>query len=311
MITGGKTKGSSSAGGSQSWRELAGRRKKHLNSPQARRRRQQRILRLGLFFLAVLSLFGGGFWLLSMLGNRDEAIQINTPSRLVERIVFDTDGVLPDRWLGSVIELKKGSTMMDVDIHAIKVDLEKEEQVLSASVERVFPSTLKISVQERVPVLRIAVEGPGGRPVERLVATDGTIYRGVGYPKPTLSNLPFLEPYRHSDGRIKPLRGIERVAELLAEARGRQPNLARTWKIVSLKGFSGDPSLIGQVIAIRSTRVPEIVFGAGSDFGQQLDRLGLILEYVRARGNPSLKRIDLSLRGSAAVQFTSGRISSF
>lgn len=200
---------------------------------------------------------------------------------------------------------------MEVDIHAMKQSLEAEGQVVSASVERVFPSTLKISIREREPVLRLAVEGPDGRPVERIVARDGMIYKGVGYPKSTLRSLPFLQPYQHSDGSIRPLRGIDRVARLLAEARRRQPELYRTWKVVSLENYTGDPSFAGEVIEIRSSYVPRIIFSTSSDFGQQLDRLKLILEYVRARGNPSMERIDLSLRGSAAVQFTTGRISSF
>ncbi|MGB0744543.1 MAG: hypothetical protein ACPGSB_08450, partial [Opitutales bacterium] len=135
--------------------------------------------------------------------------------------------------------------------------------------------------------------------------------KGVGYSRDTLARLPFVQPYQRSDGSIRPLRGIERVALLLEEARRRQPEFVKTWKVVSLEHYSGDDILVGEVIEIRSSYVPRIIFGASSDFGQQLDRLKLILEYVRAKGNPSMKRIDLSLRGSAAVQFTSGRISSF
>jgi len=218
---------------------------------------------------------------------------------------------LPDRWLGSVIQLGKGTTMMEVDIHAMKQSLEDQPQVVAASVGRVFPSSLKISVKEHEPVLRIAVQGPAGKPVQRIVARDGSIYKGIGYPKASLASLPFVEPFRHRNGSIRPLRGIDQVAELLAAARRKQPEFYRTWKVVSLKHYSGDPTLAGEVIEVRSSYVPRIIFGASSDFGRQLDRLKVILEYVRAKGNPSMDRIDLSLRGSAAVQFSSGRISSF
>ena len=60
-----------------------------------------------------------------------------------------------------------------------------------------------------------------------------------------------------------------------------------------------------------SGEVPRIIFGSSADYGRQLDRLGYILEYVRNQGNPSIERIDLSLRGSAAVQFSSGRVGTF
>jgi len=46
MIGRGTSKGSSSADGSQSWRELAGSPRKRVNSPQARKRRQVKLLKL-------------------------------------------------------------------------------------------------------------------------------------------------------------------------------------------------------------------------------------------------------------------------
>lgn len=312
MIGGNKNKGSTSATGSQSWRELAGApKRKRVNSPRAKKRRQVKLLKLLAAVLVLAGLVALGFWIRAVIGDRDEPIQISTPSREIEQIIFETDGVLPDRWLGTVIRMGKGTTMMEVDIHAMKQSLEDEPQVIAAAVERVFPSALKISVKEHEPVLRIAVRGTDGRPTQRVVGRDGTIYKGIGYSKATLASLPFVEPYRHGNGRIRPLRGIAQVADLLAAARRKQPEFYRTWKVVSLEHYSGNPALAGEVIEVRSTYVPRIIFGAASDFGQQLDRLKLILDYVRARGNPAMERIDLSLRGSAAVQFSSGRISSF
>jgi hypothetical protein len=254
---------------------------------------------------------GGMAWTVVALTQRETPIQVTTPSKPIERILFDTDGVLPDHWLGSVIELRRGLTLMEVDIHELKRQLEAHGQVKSASIERVFPDALRIRVREREPVLRMQVAGPGGTSTLRIVARDGTIYEGVGYPEASLRRMPYLVPYRHPDGRIQPLRGIERVAELLETTRRTQPNFFRGWQIVSLKYYSGDPDLPGQVIEVQTTLVPRIIFGLNTGFAQQLDRLAVVLNYVRNRGNPALKRIDLSLRDSAAVQFESGRISTF
>jgi hypothetical protein len=80
---------------------------------------------------------------------------------------------------------------------------------------------------------------------------------------------------------------------------------------VSLKHFSGDDDSPGQVVEIRSTRIERVLFSASKDFELQLDRLQVIFDFLAQRGDPSVKRVDLSLRGSAAVQFSSGRISSF
>ncbi|MFU8848135.1 MAG: cell division protein FtsQ/DivIB [Opitutales bacterium] len=311
MIGRGKGKGSTSASGSQSWRELAGSPRKKIHSPQAKRHRRRKWLKLLSAVLLLAVLVASTVWLASLIKNRQEPIQISTPSREIEQIIFHTDGVLPDSWLSKVIRLKKGSSMMDVDIHAMKLALEGEPQVASAAVERVFPSSLKITLKEREPVMRIALQGAEGQTVPHIVARDGTIYKGVGYPKSALARLPYLQPYQRSDGSIRPLRGIEQVAVLLETARQMQPDFYRTWRVVSLEHYSGDSSLFGEVIEVRCRAVPRLIFGASTDFGLQLDRLQVIREQLRARGNPSVERIDLSLRGSAAVQLKSGRVSRF
>lgn len=311
MIGRGKEKGSSSARGSQSWHELAGPRRRRVNSPQARRRRLSRILRLVALVL-VTALVGAGIVLgLRAMQEREQPIQISTPSREIEQLMFETDGVLPDRWLSQVVELHRGVTMMEVNLQALKADLEAEPQVLRASVERVFPSSLKIRVKEHEPVLRLAVLGPDGQRMQRIVSRAGTVYEGIGYPEGALAGLPFVAPYRHPDGSFRPLRGMDRVAELLTAARQKQPEFFRTWRVVSLEHFSGKSDLPGQVIEVRGTRIERLVFSAARDFGQQLDRLQVIFNYLAQRGDPSVKQVDLSLRGSAAVQFSSGRISSF
>ncbi|MGJ8640938.1 MAG: cell division protein FtsQ/DivIB [Opitutaceae bacterium] len=311
MIGSGRDKGGTSANGDQSWRELAGPNKKRINSPQARKRRLQKWFKFLGLLIFLAAIIGGLAWVVITLKNRDTAIEISTPSKPIERILFDTDGVLPDRWLSTVINLRPGMSLMDADIHKLKAELEIQGQVKSASVARVFPSDLKITIEERTPTLRMAVPGKNGSQELKLVARDGTVYKGAGYPTSMLKHLPFVQPYLSPEGKYLPMRGISRVAELLDYSRKNTPKLYGTWRVVSLEHYSGDLELPGQIIEIRSSWVPRIIFSAGVDYGQQLDRLNYILAYVQERGNPSIERIDLSLRGSAAVQFSSGRIGTF
>ena len=84
--------------------------------------------------------------------------------------------------------------------------------------------------------------------------------------------------------------------------------LAKKWEVVSLEHYSGDSRLPGEVIELRTKLIPRILFGANKDFALQLNRLDYILGKVKASGNPSIERIDLSLRGLAAVQFSSKQV---
>ena len=265
---------------------------------------------LGAFLFCVL-LISAVVWAIVAFNEREEPIQITTPSKPVEKVLFDTNGVLPPSWLGTVVELRRDTAMMEIDIHTMKQQLEAHGQVKSASIERQFPNALKIDLKEHEPVLRMRVMGVNGRAEVRIISREGTIYKGIGYPRATLNRLPFVLPYQHSEGGILPMRGIGQVAELLEETRRKQSNFYKTWKLVSLKHYSGNPDFPGQVIEVRSSMVPRIIFGFNTSFAQQLDRLAVILNYVQSRGNPAIKRIDLTLPKDAAVQFESGRISTF
>ncbi|MGB0415981.1 MAG: cell division protein FtsQ/DivIB [Coraliomargarita sp.] len=311
MIGRGRDKGESSASGAQSWRELAGPSRRKLNSPLARKRRMQHVIKLLGGVVLVVALICGGYLGIKQLGEREESIQIRPPSKPISKILFDTDGVLPDGWLSSVVDLQPGMSLMDADIHSLKARLEMEGQVESASVERVFPSALRINITERSPVMRLAVAMADGRARQRIVAMDGSVYDGIGYSRAAMNSLPFVQPYQHSNGSYTPMLGIERVGELLNMTRQSQPVLFSTWQVVSLEHYSGDLDMAGQIIEVRSKLVPRILFSASMDFGRQLDRLEYILRYVKQQGNPSMERIDLSLRGSAAVQFSSDRVNIF
>jgi len=300
----GRHKGGTAAGGPQSWRQLQPARSKGaVRSSKTRLRRWQRARRVGGVAAAAAAIVALGVWGARQLGSGGEAPRLAPPSREIEKIFYQTDGVLPRGWLAERIEIRAGTRLMDAKIHALKRRLEQAGQVRSASVERVFPNALRIVLKERAPVLRMVVETPSRERSLRIVGRDGTVYRGTGYTDAALRHLPYLDPYRKPDGSIFPLRGIERVAELLDRARRDHAEAYRRWRVVSLERYSGDLELPGQIIEVRSTRVPEIFFDATGDFGRQLDRLAYLLDYVRDRGNPGLKRVDLALEDAAAVRF--------
>lgn len=201
--------------------------------------------------------------------------------------------------------------IMEADIFALKEKLEESGQVMVASVKRVFPSSLRIDIIERKPVMRLIVADSEGKRRLRLVARDGVVYKGVGYSADALKQLPYLQPHRQADGSYFPLSGIETVVALLDVVHDTRPKLYATWQVVSLQYYNGKSGMPGQIIEIRSTIVPKIIFGVSKDFALQLDRLVYILDYFEKNGDPSLKKIDLSLRGAAAVQLSSGRAQVF
>ena len=311
MIERNRQKGDTSAEGSQTWRELTGPRRSRVNSSVSRRRRWMPWLKLlgGLMFLLLIAV--GIYKAIGLLDRSTKQAVAAVTVNPIESVMFYTDGVLTQRWLKDKIDLQVGTPIMDVNIFALKRQLEESVQVETASIERVFPSSLRIDIKERKPVMRLLTTDSLGKRRLRLVARDGIVYKGTGYSAAELKQLPYLQPHQHADGSYLPISGIEPVVALMDLVRDTQPKLFNTWQVVSLQYYNGRTGLPGQVIEVRSTIVPKIVFAVSKDAALQLDRLVYILDYFEKNGDPLLKRIDLSLRGAAAVQLSSGRAQIF
>jgi cell division protein FtsQ len=125
-----------------------------LRSDQVRATR----LRLVLVALLVPVLTMFGLYLLWRTGEwaLDKFVYDNS-TFAIQSIEVQTDGVIaPDelrRWSG----VKPGANLIALDLASVKRNLELVSTIDSVSVERVLPSTLKISVTERDPVAQVNV----------------------------------------------------------------------------------------------------------------------------------------------------------
>ena len=99
----------------------------------------------------------------------------------IKEIMLRTDGVLDQAWITRTLALPAKATLMELDIDALRTKLLADDQVLSATVARKFPSTLEITLAERSPVALVNAQLGGGAPRPLLVARDGVVYDGRGY----------------------------------------------------------------------------------------------------------------------------------
>lgn len=115
---------------------------------------------LGASFATVFGLYlvwQAGDWALDKLVYENNAFAIS-------QIKVTTDGVIASdqlqRWSG----VKIGDNLFRVDLAEVKRNLEMAPMVQSVSIERILPHTLRVAVNERVPVAQVNVPGlrPGG-----------------------------------------------------------------------------------------------------------------------------------------------------
>ena len=297
--------------GQQSWRELEAGGTTRIQSAKSNKRRLYNWGKRLFLGLIGISFVVGVSFLLKQHSSQPAGLEAQTPSAPIERIHYKTNGQLSDRWLQSFLGLAPNTGMMEVDIFELKKKLEAQPQILQAELERNFPNELRVQLIEESPVLRLVVMDKSGRKQLKLVSETGRIFTPIGYPIRELKKLPFVRPYTNSQGKSFPIRGMDRISEVLKTFEEKVPTLSKQIKVVSLEHFSGDARVPGEVIHFQTSYIPMVVMGAHQALGEQLDRLNFILKHIADRGNPAIARIDLSLSSAAAVKLKSGQLSAY
>lgn len=216
----------------------------------------------------------------------------------VRETVLITDGVLSQKWVAGILALPRGSSLMALDLPALRDRLLAHGQIRVAVLTRSFPDTLVVTLQERSPVARIqAAEGSATR--QLLVAKDGVAYPGIGYEPQLLATLPWLDGVRlvRAGQGYAPIPGMADVSALLSTAQLQAPHLYRDWLIVSLARLE-----TADEIVVKSQDVPEIVFSRKRDFFKQVAQLDYVVDASNGLPEPGLQSVNLTLEGQVPVR---------
>ena len=238
--------------------------------------------------------------------SQTDSIDLTGPTRAIAQVEFASDGALDARWFSNWISIKQDISLMEVDIHRLRSELEDIPQVASAEVLRVFPDSLRVRLKERRPILRLVTRRPGKKTVLRLIGSEGVAFKPENFKPTVLSSLPYLaiDPVRlvETDEGCAPIEGAAAVAQLLDLARRSYPSLYRDWKIISFDrlgpNFKDDP---GAHVMVESVKMKKIRFGP-EDFPAQMQRLKYLLHESSVQSSNQVKSIDLSLGKSVFVQ---------
>lgn len=226
------------------------------------------------------------------------------PEESLSQVYFESDGVLNEDWFAESVDIPSGVSLMDVDIFELRDELLDYGQIKEATVERIFPDALKVTVQEHHPVLRIVIMDAKGKRFLYLISEQGEVFTGQNYPKATISGLPFLDGVilKRNDAGFQPVVQAPVLAEFLYVARSGWPELYADWQVVSCREFKGDPNELGALIHVRSKKHGDVVF-APNNFPEQLSRLSEISQYAKREQLTRLASVDLSLH-EPAVRLT-------
>jgi len=285
----------------RSWRTIRQEVSAPAMSRKGRQRQVGRWLKVGLLSGAALLAGLGIYAVVDSWATDRTALATAVHSAPVRQVVLITDGVLTQKWAAGVLALPKPVSLMALDLPALRDKLLAHGQVRSAVLTRNFPDTLVVTLQERVPVVRVQAGDGLGSTRQLLVAKDGVVYEGLSYDKVFLASLPWLDGVRlvKTGSGFAPIAGMADVAVLLATAQTEAPHLYRGWLVVSLARLAGADEIV-----VKAREVPQIVFSRKRDFYKQVAQLDYIIDAAQVLAEPNLQSVNLTLEGQVPVRLS-------
>lgn len=267
-----------------------------------RKRRMKGLFKVFAGLSCLLLLAAVLFGVFHLIDSREGSLTLAGPAEPIQEIQFSTNGVLDGRWLQRQLGLRRGTTLMEVDIFSLRQRLESVGQVERANIKRIFPHTLQVTLSEFQPVLRmVAMDTDGTRKV-LFINEDGVVFEGMNFSPEQLAQLPFVTglQLRREGESYSRLRGILEIVEFIEFAKDYYPEIYRGWRYLSLQDYDPRPGAPLSRIRAVSRHTPEMIF-AVRDYPEQFRKLNFVLEYIADNGSPPPRRIDLSVDQFTAV----------
>ena len=269
----------------------------------------KRILKIRLHKTALIlsAICGIAFLVIGVSYFTSNPLDVNLagPSGKVEKYEFQTDGTLDEDWLKETLAISKDQSLMDLNLQALKTQLEDTSQIISAEVQRRYPNILRVSITEYAPILKIYINHPEKGTQCLLVADDGTVFEGLKQPEGLVNDLPVLfgGTLRATPEGYRPIEVVAKIKPLMDTARKNNLPLFRQWDRIRFDPYTGPEEEDG-LIRVRSGDVKEVIFSTEHAYLPQLKRLEYVLNHSKEQGWFPLDQIDLPGGKFATVRFS-------
>ena len=224
----------------------------------------------------------------------------------LKKVQFSTNGTITSKWLANNLELKKGLDLFDLDILELRTKLENVQQIKEVSIEKIFPDTLLIKIEERVPLLKFLVIKNGQKKLLFVDKNDGEIFEPVQLERYDLSHILsanlLLKQNSSSVGRFIPISGINKINGLVNVLINDFPEIFSKVKCLDLRDYDSRNDAQWSRIKLELDNGIIAVLG-NENFSNQLMHLEFLIEEKCKNNLHNIKKIDVTSLKDAIVEY--------
>ena len=209
----------------------------------------------------------------------------------LKKVQFSTNGTITSKWLANNLELKKGLDLFDLDILELRTKLENVQQIKEVSIEKIFPDTLLIKIEERVPILKFLVIKNGQK---KLLFVEDLSH--------ILSANLLLKQNSSSVGRFIPISGINKINGLINVLINDFPEIFSKVKCLDLRDYDSRDDAQWSRIKLELDNGIIAVLG-NENFSNQLMHLEFLIEEKCKNNLHNIKKIDVTSLKDAIVEY--------
>lgn len=281
------------------WREIHQQLFSPAITPVAHRRRRFATLkRLGLVFGSI-TLILGAIGSVLYLKKHSATFAPYAEQNHKTQLAFFSDGQLDISYFKKHFPNLQTKGLLTIDIAKVQSRLLKNPQILSATVEREFPATLKITLRERKPLARIKLKL--NKKVQTFyLGADGAFFTSSNYKAP--NSLPYIQNanLKLKDGQLAPIAAATSVSEIIDGIQSRLGVYNGLVKSIDLShwDFPVKPTTTLTI----SLRNGAMLRFSPTDIDAQISRLSEVVTLLeQERDSISNKLIDLTYPDKVAI----------
>lgn len=224
----------------------------------------------------------------------------------LKKILFSTNGKITSDWLVHYLSIKKHVDLFELNIVDLQKQLEQVPQIRRSCIEKRYPDTLFIKLEERQPILKVMARSDGKNELFLIDRLDGHLFSPVCFDSSEYDSIMpvnlTLKKSGMSQFQFLPINGVHAIDDLLSVLREDYPDILKNIKYIDLRNYDHRKGAVWSRIVLRMKNGISIIMSPYG-FNVQLLRLEFLLKDKCANNLFRIKKIDVSAVNDVLVEY--------